>query len=383
MAASYSTIPTLTDGVVTLRAPIASDVQGSYEQCQDPLTQEWTAIPVPYTLDDANIYMYHSIPRGWETGKEWGFVVEAADDTGARRFCGTISLRNLGEGRAELAFGAHPCARGRGVMERALRLLLEWGIPEQHLNTVEWLAHRGNWPSWRLAWKLGFSHEGVLRDWLTQRGRPVDAWVGILRRGEEMSPRAPWLESPTLVGPSVTLRRLEERDLPMIVETRADRETQHWLQTVRETAPHTLESDATFVVESLEDAAAGRAVHWAVTDQRTDLYVGQVSLFDLKYKREAEMGFVAHPHWRRRGWATEAGRLVVKHAFIDLEDGGLGLRRLTANACATNEGSMRVLERAGFLRIGRSRKSTLRGDGKWMDTHLYDQLIEDRDRSLW
>ena len=94
MAPAYSTIPTLTDGVVTLRAPIASDVMGSYEQCQDPLTQEWTTIPVPYTLDDANIYMYHFIPRGWETGKEWGFVVEAEDDAGARRFCGTISLRN-------------------------------------------------------------------------------------------------------------------------------------------------------------------------------------------------------------------------------------------------------------------------------------------------
>ena len=152
---------------------------------------------------------------------------------------------------------------------------------------------------------------------------------------------------------------------------------------MRETAPHTLESDREYVVERLEEAASGRAVHWAVTDQRTDMYVGQVSLFDLEYQREAEMSFVAHPHWRRRGWATEAGRLVVKHAFIPMEDGGLGLRRLTAAACATNEGSMRVLERAGFLRIGRTRKSTLRGDDKWMDTHIYDQLIEDRDRSLW
>jgi RimJ/RimL family protein N-acetyltransferase len=383
MAPAYSTIPTLTDGVVTLRAPISSDVMGSFEQCQDPLTQEWTTIPVPYTLDDANIFMYHFIPRGWETGKEWGFVVEAEDDAGARRFCGTVSLRNLGERRAELAYGAHPWARERGIMERALRLLIEWGFAEQHLNTIEWLARRGNWPSWRVAWKLGFSFEGVLRDWLSQRGDLYDAWVGTLRRGEPLLPRTPWLESPTLVGPSVTLRKLEPRDLPKIVETRSDPDTQHWLQNVRESAPHTLESDRDFVVERLEDAAAGRAVHWAVTDERTDMYVGQVSLFGLEYKREAEMSFLAHPHWRRRGWTTEAGRLVVKHAFIPIEDGGLGLRRLTAAACATNEGSMRVLERAGFLRIGRTRKSTLRGDGKWMDTHIYDQLIEDRDRSMW
>jgi RimJ/RimL family protein N-acetyltransferase len=356
MAPAYSTIPTLTDGVVTLRAPIASDVLGSFEQCQDPVTQRWTTVPIPYTLDDANIYMYHSIPRGWETGKEWGFVVEAEDDAGARRFCGTISLRNRGEGRAEVAYGAHPWARGRGLMEPALRLLIEWGFAQENLHTIEWLS---------------------------QRGALHDAWVGTLRRGDALLPRTPWLESPTLVGPSVTLRKIEEHDLPKIVETRADPDTQHWLQVVRETAPHTMETDRDFVVERLEDAAAGRAVHWAVTDQRTDMYVGQVSLFDLEYKREAEMSFWAHPHWRRRGWTTEACRLVVKHAYIPMEDGGLGLRRLTAAACATNEGSMRVLERAGFLRIGRTRKSTLRGDDKWMDTHIYDQLIEDRDRSMW
>jgi RimJ/RimL family protein N-acetyltransferase len=268
-------------------------------------------------------------------------------------------------------------------MERAVRLLIEWGFKAENLNTIEWLSPRGNWPSWRLAWKLGFSYEGVLPDWLSQRGKLIDGWVGILRRGEPMLPRAPWLESPTLVGTSLVLRTLEERDLPRIVETRADPDTQHWLQSVRESAPHTMESDAHFVVERLEDAAAGRAVHWAVTDARNDTYVGQVSLFGVQHRREAEMGFWAHPHCRRRGWSTEAARLVVKHCFIPLEDGGLGLRRLTADACATNEGSMRVLERAGFLRVGRTRRSTLRGDGKWMDTHVYDQLIEDRDRSLW
>ena len=384
MAPAYSTIPTLTDGVVTLRAPIASDVMGSYEQCQDPLTQRWTTIPVPYTLDDANIYMYHFIPRGWETGQEWGFVVEAEDDAGARRFCGTISLRNRGEGRAELAYGAHPWARGRGLMERAAeaadRVGLRRAAPEH--DRVALAARQLAVVAARLAARL------QLRGRAPRLALPARRAARRLGRhpahaATRCCPRTPWLESPTLVGTSVTLRRLEERDLPKIVETRADGDTQHWLQDVRESAPHTLESDRDFVVERLEDAASGRAVHWAVTDQRTDMYVGQVSLFDLEYQREAEMAFVAHPHWRRRGWATEAGRLVVKHAFIPMEDGGLGLRRLTADACATNEGSMRVLERAGFLRIGRTRKSTLRGDDKWMDTHIYDQLIEDRDRSLW
>ena len=321
---------------------------GSFEQCQDPVTQRWTTIPVPYTLDDANIYMYHFIPRGWETGQEWGFVVEAADEARrSKRFCGTISLRNRGEGRAELAYGAHPWARGRGLMERALRLLIEWGFAEQHLNTIEWLARRGNWPSWRTGLAARLQLRGRAAR-LARRNAASSSTRGSARCGAatRCSPARPWLESPTADGAvghpaharATTTCRRSWRPL-------ADGDTQHWLQNVRETAPHTLETDAEYVVERLEDAAAGRAVHWAVTDQRTDMYVGQVSLFDLEYKREAEMSFWMHPHWRRRGWATEAGRLVVKHAFIPMEDGGLGLRRLTADACATNEGSMRVLER--------------------------------------
>ena len=41
-----------------------------------------------------------------------GFAVEAPDDDGTPRFAGTVSLRNEREGRAEVAFGAHP---GRGA----------------------------------------------------------------------------------------------------------------------------------------------------------------------------------------------------------------------------------------------------------------------------
>ena len=40
-------IPTLTDGVVTLRAHRPDDVEGSMEQSRDPESQRWTTVPVP------------------------------------------------------------------------------------------------------------------------------------------------------------------------------------------------------------------------------------------------------------------------------------------------------------------------------------------------
>lgn len=370
-------IPVLTDGVVTLRAPVEEDVQGSVEQCQDPLSQRWTTAPVPYTRDDARTYLRHLIPGGWESDREWGFVVAAHDETGIERFCGTISLRNLGDRRAEIAFGAHPWARGRGLMERALQLLLEWGFAERDLLSVVWLAQRGNWPSRRLVWRLGFTVEATLRDWLDHRGTLVDSWVGTLRRDETRSPRSPWLETPTLQGDGVVLRRLEERDLPRVVETRSDPELQRWLQRPREEAPHSLASHAGFLDARYEDAANGTGAHWAVADPGTDAYLGQVSLFGVHHRREAEMSYWAHPDARRRGVTTQACRLVVRHCFVPFEDGGLGLRRLTADVAVGNDASRHVLEASGFVRVGVERRSTLLDDGRWVDSLTYDQLAEE------
>ncbi len=367
-------IPVLTDDVVTLRGPVEDDVQGSVEQCQDPLSQRWTTVPAPYTRDDARTYLRHIVPGGWETDREWCFVVSARDETGLERFCGSISLRNLGDRRAEVAFGAHPWARGRGVMERALRLLLEWGFAERDLLSVVWLAQRGNWRSRRLAWRLGFTVEAILRDWLDDRGELVDSWVGTLRRGEALSPRSPWLETPTLRGHTVVLRRLEEHDLPRVVETRSDPELQRWLQRPREEAPHTLASHAGFLDDRYADAANGTGVHWAVTDPGTDAYLGQVSLFGVHHRREAEVAYWAHPDARGRGVTTQACRLVVRHCFVPFEDGGLGLHRLTADVAEGNEASRHVLEASGFVRVGLERQSTLLEDGSWADTLTYDQL---------
>ena len=81
---------------------------------------------MPYSMEDAHTYVGEIMPRGWADDSEWGFAVEVDG-----RYAGTISLRNEGSGRAEIAFGAHPWVRGTGAMERALRLLLSGGSPSR------------------------------------------------------------------------------------------------------------------------------------------------------------------------------------------------------------------------------------------------------------
>ncbi len=190
------TAPTLTDGPVTLRHPQESDVQGGWEQCQDPLSQQWTTVPIPYSHADARDFILGFVPGAWESDKEWGFVVEAEG-----RYAGHIALRNEGNRRAEIAYGSHPWVRGTGHMEHALRMLLDWGFREKDLATVIWLANVGNWASRRLAWKLGFSFEGTLRQWLPHRGELRDAWAGTLLADDPREPQGRWIDDAVLEGP--------------------------------------------------------------------------------------------------------------------------------------------------------------------------------------
>jgi RimJ/RimL family protein N-acetyltransferase len=54
---------------------------------------------------------------------------------------------------------------------------------------IDWHAKVGNDGSRRIAEKLGFTMEGMLRQWQVNKGERRDTWVGGLLRGELVPPR--------------------------------------------------------------------------------------------------------------------------------------------------------------------------------------------------
>jgi RimJ/RimL family protein N-acetyltransferase len=356
-------LPTLTDGVVTLRAHRPGDVDAVLEQSRDPESQRWTTVPVPYERAEAEYFVTELVPRRWADGTEWGFAVQAEG-----RFGGTVALRPSGSGRAEVGYGTHPWARGTGYAERALRLLLEWGFAEMDLRTVIWWAHVGNWASRRLAWRLGFSVEGTVRDWQPQRGDLRTAWVGTLLRGDPREPRSTWLENPVVEGDGLRLRPFTPDDLPRVVEGLGDAATQHWLAFMpREPG----EAEGRAYLEAVtERLATGHTVTWAFSATGDDRMLGVVGLYRMN--EAPELGYWTHPDARGRGVTTCAARLAVRHAFESL-----GLGRISAYASAPNAGSLRVLEAVGMRRTGVQRLAARTGDGTAVDLVGYDLLAEE------
>lgn len=359
--------PTLSDGTVTLRAHRDADVQRVWEQCQDPESVRWTTVPSPYSHADAHDFVA-SRAECWTSEAEWIFAVEYDG-----RFAGSVSLRNEGDGRAEIAYGSHPDVRGvkpgggASVMERALRLLLDWGFTTLPLETVVWWAEKGNWASRKVAWRLGFSFDGTVRRWLPQRGDLRDGWVGTLRRDEPREPRSTWLEVPVVEGDGVVLRPFREDDVVRLTEGSADPETQYWLAFLPRDPD--LSYGWAYLGAAQEEYAEASALRWAFSETVDGPLLGTAGLFRLRLGTSAEVGYWTHPDARGRGLTTRAAALAVGHAFDVLE-----LPRVSAYHTAGNVGSQRVLEAIGLRRVGVQRDDAVTGDGEVRDLIGYDVL---------
>lgn len=360
--------PTLTDGVVTLRAHAHTDAPAVWEQCQDPLSQQWTSVPVPYSTADAEEYVDRFAPLAWLSDAEWIFAVEAEG-----RFAGTVALRNEGAGRAELAYGAHPWVRGRGVMERAVRLLLDWGFEQRDLHTVVWWAREGNWASRRLAWKVGFRVEGRLRSYVVARGTSSPSWVATLLRDDPREPTTPWLECPVLEGQGLRLRPIVAADAERIQEACSDERTQRWLG--RLPSPYTLEDAHDYVESRTVQLAEGSGVTWAVTEGDDDRLLGTVGWFDHVPQERCEIGYWTHPDARGRGLMTRAMGVVTRHVVDEL-----GVARVTAYAAVDNTASRRVIEANGFTQYGVERRGIELREGR-ADMAMYDVLASEVPRA--
>jgi len=172
----------LTDGVVRLRVPGPGDVDRVTALCQDPAIQEWTTVPSPYTRDDAESFLTGLVPDGWARGTQANWAV---CDAAGGALVGMVGLAREAAGSAELGYWLAPEARGRGVMGRAVDLVLDAAFGRLDLVRVSWRAYVGNGPSRAVAERAGFRVEGELRLGGVQRGVRRDEWVGSLLATDE------------------------------------------------------------------------------------------------------------------------------------------------------------------------------------------------------
>lgn len=159
------------------------------------------------------------------------------------------------------------------------------------------------------------------------------------------------------------LRTVETEDADIVQQGRMDAEIRRYITGFG--APRSRAAVA-------DEVPADDGVHLFVvprTGEHGGRPVGQAALDHIdEADGWANISFWLFPEAQGSGYATEAAAHLVAFAFRER-----GLRRITANAVAPNEGSIAVLERLGFTHEGTQREKTT-VDGEYVDLKLYGLL---------
>jgi ribosomal-protein-alanine N-acetyltransferase len=129
-------------------------------------------------------------------GVRWG-IVRKGDST----LIGTCGYHNWDHSsrRAEVGYDLAPAQWGKGLMHEALEAVLTYGFEKMGLNRVQAMVHPENARSIHLLQRLGFTREGVLREWRFYKGQFWDETCFSLLRHE-------WA---TRSGDAITQKRSE------------------------------------------------------------------------------------------------------------------------------------------------------------------------------
>ena len=170
----------LSDGKILLRPLVESDIDPLVDALQDPEIPRWTRIPEGYGEADARDWLQQQRPRRDSGDGVDMMIVEAS--TG--ELLGGIGVPHFewGERRCELGYWLAREHRGRGVMQRAIRLLTGWIFRSLPMDRISIMAAVENAPSRAVAERAGFQFEGVLRSYLVFKdGRHDVAMYSLLR----------------------------------------------------------------------------------------------------------------------------------------------------------------------------------------------------------
>lgn len=177
-------------------------------------------------------------------------------------------------------------------------------------------------------------------------------------------------EQPSFQGRRLSLRALTEADSAALFEA-VDSSREGLKRRLGWVCGATsVQQESRFIASASEAALSGAGSVWGVFESRSGRLVGVVSLSGLEGLSRLS-GWIRSDR-RDKGYATEAGRLLLEHGFRRL-----GLHRFHARIDPANRAFRKVLKKLGFRYEGCLRDHA-RLNGRWIDQECWGIL-----RSEW
>lgn len=166
---------------------------------------------------------------------------------------------------------------------------------------------------------------------------------------------------------NITLRALEPDDLELIYAWENDLKVWRVSNTRTPLSKFAL---ANYIKSNDRDIWESRELRLMIEDAAHQP-LGTIELFDFDpYHSRAGVGIMIHDaSERRRGYASQALELLFDYALNEL-----GMVQLYANIAASNEPSLQLFEKRGFVQTG-LKKHWLKIPGGWDDEYFYQKFL--------
>jgi ribosomal-protein-alanine N-acetyltransferase len=174
---------------------------------------------------------------------------------------------------------------------------------------------------------------------------------------------------PTIETERLVLRPFRLDDAPEVQRLCGAREVAAGTLTI----PHPYPDGAAeaWIGGHAEAFESGKSVELAIELRADRALVGAIGLVFEREQERAELGYwIGVPYWRR-GYATEAARAMLDHAFAER-----GLNRVYAFHFTNNPASGRVLQKIEMTHEGTRRRHSLKW-GEYLDSEAYGMLRSD------
>lgn len=175
----------------------------------------------------------------------------------------------------------------------------------------------------------------------------------------------------------ITSMEIESRKLKLVPLKEEDIEDIHQLNSIAEVAQFNtigIPKDYQTTYKIYESMLLNEDVKgWTIRLKESDQFIG---IFGLRLAparfRSGEIHYSLLPEYWDKGYGTEAVKSFLKFAFEELN-----LHRIEAGCAIHNAGSIKVLEKSGFVREGQKRLVLPLKTG-WADNYEYAILASDR-----
>lgn len=162
------------------------------------------------------------------------------------------------------------------------------------------------------------------------------------------------------------LRKIEHSDVNEVFFLRSDPDTIKYI----DKAPAASVKDATAHIDRIEDLRIkNEAINWGISLKEDDKMIGNILIWNIKKEHyRAELGYVLHPAFHRKGIMKEALETVMAYGFNTLK-----LHSMEAIINPGNDASARLLETSGFVKEACFKENYF-FNGKFLDTAIYSKL---------